>query len=80
MNVHHEVGDGAVRVPHHAERRSGTAGNKGLGGRVVVTRKKDHLRVSTRRTNRGHCGLNGPSPGHDVLRTPIKFCYDSESK
>ena len=75
MDVHHEVGDGPVGVSHRAERRSGTARNKGLGGRVVGTGKKDHLRRGIRGSNRSDCGLNGFSPGRDVLRPPAKFCW-----
>ena len=77
MNVHHEVGNGPVRVPHRVERRSRTARNKGLGGRVVITGKKDCLRCGTRGTNRSHCSLNGSGPCYDVLRTPVKFCWKS---
>jgi hypothetical protein len=74
VNVHHEVGGGPVRVPHRVERRSRTARNKGLGGRVVVTGKKDHLRCGTCETNRSHCGLNRSSPRHDVLPIPVEVC------
>ena len=74
VNVHHEVGDGPVRVHHRVERCGRTARNKGLGGCVVVTGEKDYLRCGTRRTNRSHCGLNGSCPGRDVLYTPVGFC------
>jgi len=73
VNVHQEVGDGPVRVPHHVERCSRATRNKCLGGCVVVTGKKDHLRGGAGRTNRGHCGLNGSSPGRDVLLPPVKI-------
>ena len=74
MNVHHEVGDGPVRVCHRIERRSRTARNKGLGGCVIGTGKKDHLRCGTRGTNRSHYRLNGSSPRRDALPTPIEVC------